>query len=169
VDPAEVDDARWDEEPDEPTDEDWSAPPEEEADLRWDDPGPDPDEEADLAAVDDEPAPTGPDHDEPTELDDLEADLSEAPSLPSLPGAQPLPIVPLQFVIRVEGRPVEARLDPWQEKTRWERPGSGSEPRQVALEIASLTVTARVECAPAAQERIHLGRDVLGGRFLLRP
>lgn len=97
----------------------------------------------------------------------LEDDLTDLDA----PDDTEMPILPWSLTILLDRRRIDATVDPSLPQTTWWVRGSG-EPstRRVVLEIAGRTLT--VEVARLAADRpegIVLGRDVLVGRFLLRP
>lgn len=96
----------------------------------------------------------------------LEDDLADLDA----PDDTEVPIIPWTIEVLVDGRPVTGRVDPSLEQTTWLR-AAGGEPgeREVTLAIAGKRVRARVRTVPADQEGLLVGRDVLSGRFLLRP
>ncbi|MCA9494322.1 MAG: hypothetical protein KC621_30560, partial [Myxococcales bacterium] len=79
------------------------------------------------------------------------------------------PVLPWSLEVRLDGRPVPAKADPGRERTVWLRTSGTTEERLVTLEIANKSVAVVASVQLADQEGLLLGRDVLSGRFLLRP
>lgn len=111
------------------------------------------------------------DVDLPTDDAPLEDDLDDLDA----PDDAEVPVLAWSLTVGVDGRRVDAIVDPGRARTAWLRPGptvsaEGPSVAVVELEIAGVSVRAEVECAPAeGAESVVLGRDVLAGRFLLRP
>lgn len=117
----------------------------------------------------------------PLHADDLEEeddlDLPAPEDLPldddltdlDAPDDTEVPILPWSLEISLDGAPVPARVEPHQDRTTWFRPGGEVGEQAVVLRVHGATVRLRVRVAPAAEEGVVLGRDVLSGRFLLRP
>ncbi len=80
-----------------------------------------------------------------------------------------IPILPWTLEVRVDGVIVAGRADPGREQTVWLRQDGQPGERRVVIEIAGKRVPATVLVQLADQPGLLLGRDVLSGRFLLRP
>lgn len=97
----------------------------------------------------------------PLDADDLE-------SLDA-PDDTEIPVLPWSLEARIEGRPIAAKADPGRERTVWLRTSGSTEDREVTIEVAGKSVTLVVTVQLADQAGLLLGRDILSGRFLLRP
>ena len=113
----------------------------------------------------------GPDRDE----EDLDLQLEEVPleeDLPDLdaPDDEEMALIPSSLTIRLDGRDLPAVFEPTCARTRWKRPDPpGSAVAAVVLEIAGQVLRCEVACERSPTESVILGRDVVVGRFLLRP
>lgn len=115
---------------------------------------------------------------EPSDFDDdddldlpLPEDLPLDDDLTDLtaPEDTDFPILPWSLQIDLDGAPVPARVEPHAERTTWYRPGHVTGERAVVLHVHKTTVRLTVKVEPAAEEGVVLGRDLLSGRFLIRP
>ena len=95
----------------------------------------------------------------------LEDDLADLDA----PDDTDVPVIPWTVEVTIDGRRAPARADPGREQTVWLRPSAAEGERDVQLLVAGKRLQVRVRLAPADQEAVLLGRDVLSGRFLLRP
>lgn len=176
-DPDPTDDGDWADTPDDlldaaawPDDEDEPTLPD-----GWLDREPDLEDLAPLDGVGDD----GVEDDVALPADDLP--LEDALTDLDAPDDADMPILPWSLTISLDRRKVEAAVDPGLPQTTWFRTDPlGAEPstRRVSLEVAGRVLTAEIACLPAdraadparrGREHVVLGRDVLAGRFLLRP
>lgn len=139
---------------------DWAIPLEEWA--PWS-PVDAPDDEIAPVAYFDEPV-----HGEAPPPTALPGPVSEWDEAPGSPSAE-LPILGLHAMVHVDGRRLIAQVDVNAPRTRWAGPGLPRDVTAVPMVVDSVSVVAQVERSPAEREVIVLGRDVLSGRFLIRP
>jgi hypothetical protein len=87
------------------------------------------------------------------------------------PDDDEMPVLSWSTTVHIDGRPLPAVVDPGRQRTVWLTAACEAPTATVALQLAGRTLRLQIECSAegGGPERVVLGRDVLAGRFLLRP